>query len=103
MLWSVRYGLHRSDEVVLGPKNRSQSIKLLVKHNGMKSQAAEQTLDALLDPDYGIYAEAGLNLPGVEAVLELRAEMGFLNRPLPSVEKYVDLSYYGRAVEGLIR
>ena len=83
------------------PKNRSQSLELLVKHNGMKSQASDRTLDALLDPDYGLYPEAELNLPGVEAVLELRADMGVLNRPLPPVEKYVDLSYYRKAIEGL--
>ena len=67
----------------------------------MKSQAAERTLDALLDPDYGLYPEAELNLPGVEAALELRSEMGFLNRPLPPVDKYIDLSYYRKAVAGL--
>jgi ABC-type nitrate/sulfonate/bicarbonate transport system substrate-binding protein len=81
------------------PKNRSQSIELLGKHNGIQGQAAENTLDALLDPSYGIYPEAELNLSGVEAVLELRAEMGFLNRPLPPVDKYIDLSYYREAAE----
>ena len=81
------------------PANRSQAIELLGKHNGIHRQAAENTLDALLDPGYGIYPEAELNLSGVEAALELRAEMGFLNRPLPPVEKYVDLSYYREAVE----
>ena len=40
-----------------------------------------------------------MNLPGLRAVLELRAEMGFLKPPLPPVEKYIDLSYYNRAVE----
>ena len=81
------------------PANRSQAIELLGKHNGIHRQAAENTLDALLDPGYGIYPEAELNLSGVEAALELRAEMGFLNRPLPPVEKYVDLSYYRESVE----
>ena len=85
------------------PKNRSQCIELLGKHNGIEGQAAENTLDALLDPGYGIYPEAELNLPGIEAALELRAEMGFLNRRVPGVEKYVDLSYYRKAIEALIR
>jgi hypothetical protein len=31
-------------------------------------------------------------------VLELRGEMGFLKTPLPPVEKYIDLSYYDRAI-----
>lgn len=81
------------------PENRSQAIELLGKHNGIEGQAAENTLDALLDPNYGIYPEVELNLSGVEAALELRAEMGFFNRPVPGVEKYVDLSYYRKAVE----
>ena len=81
------------------PKNRSQAIELLGKHGGIEGQAAENTLDALLDPAYGIYPEAELNLAGVEAALQLRAEMGFLNRPAPAVVKYVDLSYYRKAVD----
>jgi ABC-type nitrate/sulfonate/bicarbonate transport system substrate-binding protein len=80
-------------------KNRAQCIELLGKHNDIEGRAAENTLDALLDPSYGIYPEAELNLSGIEAALELRAEMGFLNRPVPAVEKYVDLSYYRKAVE----
>jgi hypothetical protein len=32
-------------------------------------------------------------------VLELRAEMGFLNPPVPPVEKYIDLSYCDAAIE----
>lgn len=85
------------------PKHRSQCVELLVKHNGIHRHPAEETLDALLDTAYGLYPEAELNLAGVQAALELRAEMGFLNRPLPPVEKYVDLSFYRKAVEALTR
>lgn len=80
------------------PRNRPQCLELLGTHNGIEGAAAEHTLDALLDPGYGIYPDAALNLPGVEAALDLRAEMGFLERPVPGVEKYVDLSYYRQAV-----
>jgi ABC-type nitrate/sulfonate/bicarbonate transport system substrate-binding protein len=83
------------------PRNRSQALELLVSHSGIQASAAEDTLDALLDGGYGIYPEAGLNVAGVEAALELRAEMGFINRPLPPPEKYFDLSYYREAVAGL--
>jgi ABC-type nitrate/sulfonate/bicarbonate transport system substrate-binding protein len=82
------------------PANRSQCIRLLAKHNGIEGPAAERTLDALLDQHYGIYPKVELNIPGVAAALELRAEMGFLNRPLPPVEKYVDVSYHQDAVRG---
>jgi len=80
------------------PKNRTQCLELLSKHSAIEGKPAEETLDALLDPAYGIYPKAELNLPGLAAVLELRAEMGYLKRPLPPVEKYFDLSYYKSAV-----
>jgi ABC-type nitrate/sulfonate/bicarbonate transport system substrate-binding protein len=79
-------------------KNRASCLELLTKHNGLQGKAVEETLDALLDSDYGLYPKAELNLPGLKSVFELRAEMGFLKPPLPPVEKYIDLSYYDRAV-----
>ena len=79
--------------------NRASCLNLLATHNGLEGKAAEETLDALLDSDYGLYPKAQLNLPGLKTVLELRAEMGYLKQPLPPAEKYIDLSYYNRAVE----
>jgi ABC-type nitrate/sulfonate/bicarbonate transport system substrate-binding protein len=79
--------------------NRGSCLDLLAKHNGLEGKAAEETLDALLDPGYGMYPRAELNLSGLEVVLQLRAEMGYLADPTPPVEKYIDLSYYNRAME----
>ena len=78
--------------------NRASCLALLATHNGLEGKAAGETLDALLDSDYGLYPKAELNLPGLRAVLELRAEMGYLKQP-PPVEKYIDLSYYDLAAE----
>ncbi|HEX6768377.1 MAG TPA: ABC transporter substrate-binding protein, partial [Candidatus Binatia bacterium] len=80
-------------------KNRESCLELLAKHNGLQGKTAAETLNSLLDSERGIYPKAELNLPGLKAVLELRAEMGFLKQPLPPVQKYIDLSYYDRAVE----
>lgn len=79
-------------------RNRKACIELLAKHNEIPEAAAAHTLDALLDPEYGLFPRAELNLPGIAAAIELRAELGYLRHPLPAVEKYVDLSYYRRAV-----
>jgi ABC-type nitrate/sulfonate/bicarbonate transport system substrate-binding protein len=79
--------------------NRASCLELLATHNGIEGKAAEEILDALLDSEYGMYPKAELNLPGLRAVLELRAEMGYLKQPLPPVEKYIDRSYYNGAVE----
>ena len=80
------------------PKHRKDCLDLLMKHNGIKRSSAEETLDALLDPKNGLHTGAELNLAGIRAVLELRAEMGYLSPPVPAAEKYVDLSYYRRAL-----
>jgi len=79
--------------------NRASCLELLSIHNGLKGKAAEETLDALLDPGYGMYPKAELNIPGVKAVIELRTEMGYLTKPTPPAEKYIDLSFYNQAVE----
>lgn len=80
------------------PKNRKDCLDLLMKHNGIEQSSAEDTLDALLDPKNGLHPKAELNLAGITAVAELRAEMGHLMRPVPPPEKYVDFSYYRRAI-----
>jgi ABC-type nitrate/sulfonate/bicarbonate transport system substrate-binding protein len=79
-------------------RNRRSCLDILARHNEMDGPAAEHTLDALLDPEHGIYPKAVLNMSGVTAALELRAELGYLARPIPPVAKYVDLSYYRKAV-----
>jgi ABC-type nitrate/sulfonate/bicarbonate transport system substrate-binding protein len=82
------------------PRNRDACLDQLMKHNQLKLSSAEKTLQALLDPTNGIYPNAQLNLPGVAAVLDIRAELGHLKPPLPPVEKYIDLSYYRKATMG---
>lgn len=80
------------------PRHREHCLDLLVKHNGLTPTVARETLTALLDRRNGLYPEAKLNVPGIAAALDLRAEMGFLERPLPPVDKYIDTSYYQRAM-----
>ncbi len=79
------------------PSNRRACLDLLKKYNGLDEKRAENTLATLLEPDRGLYPDAKLNIPGLDAVLALRAEMGHLQPPLPPAEKYIDLSYYQRA------
>lgn len=80
------------------PRNHDACSKLLKSYHGLDPAQAEKTLQAILDPNSGIYPDAQLNLPGIAAVLELRAEMGRLTPTLPPVEKYIDLSYHRKAV-----
>jgi ABC-type nitrate/sulfonate/bicarbonate transport system substrate-binding protein len=78
--------------------NRRRCLDLLARHNEIAGNAAEHTLNALLDPQHGLYADAAVNISGVTAALELRTELGYLAHPISPVEKYVDLSYGRRAL-----
>ena len=81
--------------------NRRASLDILARYNEIDGTAAEQTLDALLHPRRGLYANAAVNMSGLAAALELRAELGYLAHPIPAVEKYVDLSYHRTAFAGV--
>jgi ABC-type nitrate/sulfonate/bicarbonate transport system substrate-binding protein len=77
--------------------NRRACLDILARHNEIDGTAAEHTLDALLHPEHGLFANAAVNKSGVTAALELRAALGYLANPIPPVEKYVDVSYYRTA------
>jgi ABC-type nitrate/sulfonate/bicarbonate transport system substrate-binding protein len=79
-------------------RNREACLDIIARHNEIHGIAAERTLAALLHPTHGLYPKAALNLSGVGAVLELRAALGYLAPPIPSVKKYIDLSYYRKAL-----
>ena len=80
------------------PGNRRSCLDMLARYNDVDGEAAEDTLNELLDPARGLYPDAGLNLAGVSAAVELRADLNYLARPVPAPEKYTDLSYYRKAV-----
>jgi ABC-type nitrate/sulfonate/bicarbonate transport system substrate-binding protein len=80
------------------PENRKHCLHILGQQNGLTGTAAEETLDSLLDPRHGLYPRAELNVPGIAAALDLRADTGFLRSPPPPPQKYIDTSYYQAAV-----
>jgi ABC-type nitrate/sulfonate/bicarbonate transport system substrate-binding protein len=78
--------------------NRDACLRLLKQHMGLDERRGAIILAGILDPQHGLYPDVALNLPGTATVLKLRAEMGRLTAPLPVVNKYIDLSYYKKAV-----
>ena len=96
----IRYiqGYVEATEWCFAKENRRDCLDVLARHNQIDGPAAETTLNALLDPEHGLYPKAAVNISGLRAALELRAELGYLARPVPSVEKYVDLFYYHKAM-----
>jgi ABC-type nitrate/sulfonate/bicarbonate transport system substrate-binding protein len=79
------------------PANRHACRVLLKQLMGLDNNSAEQALAELLNLQDGLYPDAALHLPGLAAVLALRAEMGRLELPVPPGQKYLDLSFYQKA------
>ncbi|HEY7677367.1 MAG TPA: ABC transporter substrate-binding protein, partial [Candidatus Methylomirabilis sp.] len=65
---------------------------------GMSPELAAKTYDVLLGPG-GFDPKAALDLDGVRTVLTLRSEYGQPTKELTDPMRYIDLSYYQRAVQ----
>jgi hypothetical protein len=61
-------------------------------------ELAAKSYDILLDPKRGFGRRAAIDLEGVRAVLALRSQYGEPKKFLDDPMKYLDLSYYSRAL-----
>jgi NitT/TauT family transport system substrate-binding protein len=81
-------------------ENKKAGAEFLVKELEMKPKLAEKGLDYYLtqrawEPDLGIDKE------GLKTVIEIYAEQADMKGPIPSPDKYVDLSYLNQALKEL--
>jgi hypothetical protein len=82
--------------------NKAEAAALLVKRLKMGPDVAAQCYDILADPAGGFATDARLDMDGFRNVLKLRAEIeGQWGGTPPAAEKYLELSYYSRALSGL--
>ncbi|HKX09333.1 MAG TPA: hypothetical protein VJN67_14125, partial [Stellaceae bacterium] len=76
------------------------SIAILVDKLKLASKEAERTYELLMDPAFGFTPDAAFDREGFKNVLALRAEVERKTQAdVPPPERYVDLSYYERAME----
>jgi ABC-type nitrate/sulfonate/bicarbonate transport system substrate-binding protein len=75
----------------LDPSNRRALIDQLASEFALKPELAAATLEALADREDGLFADARIDRPGIEAVLALRLEAGLLKPPPPDPAKYCRL------------
>jgi ABC-type nitrate/sulfonate/bicarbonate transport system substrate-binding protein len=81
------------------PSNRAAAVTILARHLKIEQDLAEATLERALAPGSGLAVDARLDPEGFRNTLKLRADMEG-GTPQPP-EKYLDLSYYERALAGL--
>jgi len=87
---------------LLDPANKDEAIKLLVDRLKLPPDVAAKSYAVLTDPTDGFSKDAKFDVEGFKNVLKLRAEIeGQWGGKPPASDKYVDLTYYGKAIAGL--
>jgi ABC-type nitrate/sulfonate/bicarbonate transport system substrate-binding protein len=86
----------------LNPTNRAESVTLLADRLKISSDVAAATYDSAADAVNGLAPDARFDMVGFRNVLALRAELeGAWGGTPPLPDKYVDLSYYQRALAAI--
>ena len=86
---------------VLDKTNRDEAIALLMNKRNLSRSLATRSYDLMIEPGFGFNPDAKLNAEGFDNVLKLRQEVE--GGPAPDPAKYLDLSYYDRALKRLAR
>jgi hypothetical protein len=81
------------------PANRKQVMAVLQKSFQLDERIAGLTYEALTTPGHGLSKDCAVNMQGFRNMLSLRAEIeGQWNGVAPAPERFLDLSYYQRAL-----
>jgi ABC-type nitrate/sulfonate/bicarbonate transport system substrate-binding protein len=84
------------------PANKDEAIALLTDRLKLSPQIAAQSYAVATDPAEGIAKDAKFDMAGFNNTLKLRAEIeGQWGGNPPPAEKYIDLSYYDRALSSI--
>jgi len=87
---------------VTAPANKAEAVALLAERLKLPADVAAQSYEAAVGPEGGFAKDARFDVEGFRNTLRLRAEMeGQWGGTPPPPEKYLDLSYYDRAMAGL--
>jgi ABC-type nitrate/sulfonate/bicarbonate transport system substrate-binding protein len=79
--------------------NKPEAVALMIERLKLSDEIAAQAYDVATNPKEGFDRDAALNLEGVKNVLGLRAQ--FEGGTPAAPDKYIELSYYRKAMAGL--
>jgi ABC-type nitrate/sulfonate/bicarbonate transport system substrate-binding protein len=82
------------------PAHRAEAVAIYRKHVPQASEeAANKAWDALVPGNEGFQKKGKLDLAGIATVLKLRSEFGVPRKTLDDPSRYVDESYYRKAMQ----
>ena len=91
-----------SSRIAMDPANRAAGAAALATRLKLDPKVAEQTVEQIMIPGFGLAPDARFDMDGFRTVLALRAEIeGQWGGKPPAPEKYLDLGYYDRALKRL--
>src|SRR6266511_3764867 len=86
----------------LDPANKDEAIALLAERLKLSPQIAAQSYAVAINPAEGIAKDARFDMAGFNNTLKLRAEIeGQWGGNPPPAKRYIDLSYYDRALSSI--
>ena len=86
----------------LAPANKPAAITLVAERLKLPLDIITATYELAADPVQGFATDAKFDIEGIRNVLKLRAEiLGQWGGTPPAPERYLDFSYYQRAIAGL--
>jgi ABC-type nitrate/sulfonate/bicarbonate transport system substrate-binding protein len=87
---------------LLDPANKAEATQLIVDRLRLTPDIAARSYDIVTHPTTGMAKDAKFDMAGFQNVLKLRAEIeGQWGGNPPPPDKYIDLSYYDKALAGL--
>jgi ABC-type nitrate/sulfonate/bicarbonate transport system substrate-binding protein len=87
---------------ILDPGNKSEATQLLADKTRGRLEIATKSYAVVTDPKTGMAKDAKFDMAGFRNVLKLRAEIeGQWSGSPPPAEKYLDLSYYDKALASI--
>jgi ABC-type nitrate/sulfonate/bicarbonate transport system substrate-binding protein len=82
------------------PQNKAEAVAVHMKHlPNVPKPAAEKSYDVMFSGNEGFQKKAKLDLEGARTVLKLRSEFAKPQKNLTDPMKYIDESYYQRAMK----
>src|SRR5258706_2606761 len=93
-------GYVKSLDWLADPANRAEAVTIYRKYLPQATEAsATMAWEVLLTGPEGFQKKGKLDLAGIQTVLKLRSEVGRPQKTLTDPSKYVDESYYLKAVK----
>jgi ABC-type nitrate/sulfonate/bicarbonate transport system substrate-binding protein len=83
----------------LDPANKAEAIDMIVARFKLERDVAAEAYTVATDPKTGMAKDAALDMDGFRNVLRLRADWTGVTPGAP--DRYIDLSYYQKALSGL--